>query len=86
MKTIPTSFFPPKPTVCTVITRVEVGFHLKSPICEFCSRSRNISLCEESEVLPRLLLDCTEIIEASFLQMGKITDRQKDRQNELSDT
>lgn len=29
-KTIPTSSFPPKPTVCTVITKVEVGFYLES--------------------------------------------------------
>lgn len=45
-----------------------------------------MALCEEFEVVPRLLLDCTEITEASFLQMGKITESQTRRQNELSDT
>lgn len=31
-------------------------------------------LCVQSDVVPRLLLDCIEFTEAQVLQMGKITE------------
>lgn len=43
-KTIPTSSFPPKPTVCTVITKVEVGFYLESYLWILLQKQKHVSV------------------------------------------
>lgn len=51
-----------------------MGFYLARVLSVSLAAEAETSLCEESEVVRRLLLDCTEITEASFLQMCKITE------------